>query len=154
MMHGSSWFLARKLFSAYTTLCFKEFWVSTKIRILPPGTYVINVAWQSWMRTLSVINWTVVSQLSWHYLQRSMAGLSHWSCISCLLTCRWSGGDVRLLGTAGQWTDTVSHNPSPLSFLSSVGRELIDWVVVLHSTRHKIGHFREFPQPITWYRKN
>jgi len=34
----SSWVLAWKLNSTYPTLCYKEIWVSTKIRILLSGT--------------------------------------------------------------------------------------------------------------------
>jgi len=35
---GSSWFLACKLLSAYSTLCYMKIQVSTKIMVLPSGT--------------------------------------------------------------------------------------------------------------------
>ena len=37
-LNGLSWFLARRLPSTCPTLCFKEIWITPKIRILPFGT--------------------------------------------------------------------------------------------------------------------
>jgi len=41
-LDGSSWFLAWRLLSTSSTLCFKEIQVCTKIRALPFGTFFVN----------------------------------------------------------------------------------------------------------------
>jgi len=52
-----------------------------------------------------------------------------------------------------RWT-RVSQYPS-IWFLHSLRKRLIDWVVALRPTRHKIGHFRDVPQAnlLAWYGK-
>ena len=46
---------------------------------------VVSLARQRW-RMLTAINWTIIGQLTWQYLQRSMASLSHWSSTSVYST--------------------------------------------------------------------
>jgi len=76
-------FLARKLPSTYITLCFKEIQVPSKIRALPSGTLlqtrsglkkfrhsisIVETCYRLSSKKVdaqSVINWTVVGQLSW-----------------------------------------------------------------------------------------
>jgi len=81
-LDGSSLFLERGLLSTSPTLCFKEIQVSTKIRVLPSVTFFVNsglkkisprpivdrrTCYQLISRKVdaqSVINWTVLCQLS------------------------------------------------------------------------------------------
>jgi len=86
-MNESRWvFFARVLPSTYTTLCYKEIQVPSKIRLLPSRSLLqtldsenfatvyrsskraINLARERWTPK-SVINWTVVGQLSRQYLR-------------------------------------------------------------------------------------
>ena len=75
---GSSWVLACRLLSTYPALCCEEIQVSTKIMVLPSGTLshtpdleeillchisVVDLA-RDEVDAPSVINWTVVGQLS------------------------------------------------------------------------------------------
>jgi len=70
-----------ELLSTSPTLCFKEIQVSTKLRVLPSGTFFLNSGLRKFRRGISivehvinlarerpdaqsVINWTVVGKLS------------------------------------------------------------------------------------------
>jgi len=81
-LDGSSSFLAWRLLSTSPALCFNEIQVCTKIRVLPSGTFLWTLdldisprpvidrqtCYQLSSRKVdvdSVINWTVVCQLSW-----------------------------------------------------------------------------------------
>jgi len=80
-MDGSSWFLACRLHSTSHTLCCMKIHVSTKVTVLPSGTLshtpdfkkfcfgisIVETCYRLSSRKVdaqSVINWTVVGQLS------------------------------------------------------------------------------------------
>ena len=81
-------------------------------------------------------NRCVKSRLHWQICKQNIYKVP-WS-----FKCKW----IRGAGLATR---------SCFSRLKQTGFEMIDWVVVLHPTRHKIGHFGDIPQAnlLAWYEK-
>jgi len=103
-LNESGWFLAWELPSTYPTFYCKEIQVSSKIRVLPTGTFapnsgirkvrhrisIVEACYQLTSRKVdaqSVINWAVVGQL-----RRSTARVYHMqSSSSVYCTIQWRG---------------------------------------------------------------
>ena len=105
-VEGLIWFLERRLLSTSPTLCFKETQISAKqghfllklfflnsgLRKFRHGISIVETCYQlssSKLDAQSVINWTVVGQLSWQYLRAptlDRSSLSQWSSSSVYST--------------------------------------------------------------------